>query len=395
MKPRFLVLVLLASTFCNGLAQNTGVGITTPIGKLHLKGSANNSQLLVDGFTSQTNTSPLIRLRNNTGTDLLWIHSDDNFNVFMGRNAGRVNNGGTDANVFMGSDAGYSNTTGANNTAIGTEALYSNISASRNTAIGHRASYSQYNFASADNTAIGAHALYLNSIGENNVACGAHALRYTELGSSNIAIGYKAGFQYESSFANIFIGAEADAAVEDGQYMIAIGNLATTTASYQARFGNSATYSIGGYADWSVYSDGRFKSNVTENVPGLDFILKLRPVTYTLDVSSLSEYLNESRGHALHPSFLDAIDVKEQVVHSGFIAQDVEQAAVAAGYDFNGVDKPKNDNDLYGLRYATFVVPLVKAVQELLAEVEDLEHENLRLQELEVEFNELKRILNQ
>jgi len=32
------------------------------------------------------------------------------------------------------------------------------------------------------------------------------------------------------------------------------------------------------------------------------------------------------------------------------------------------VDAPKNDNDFYGLRYAEFVVPLVKAVQELKAE---------------------------
>ena len=34
------------------------------------------------------------------------------------------------------------------------------------------------------------------------------------------------------------------------------------------------------------------------------------------------------------------------------------------GYDFSGVDKPKNDKDFYGLRYAEFTVPLVKAVQE-------------------------------
>jgi hypothetical protein len=35
------------------------------------------------------------------------------------------------------------------------------------------------------------------------------------------------------------------------------------------------------------------------------------------------------------------------------------------GFDFSGVEKPKNEKDLYGLRYAEFVVPLVKAVQEL------------------------------
>ena len=34
-------------------------------------------------------------------------------------------------------------------------------------------------------------------------------------------------------------------------------------------------------------------------------------------------------------------------------------------------DAPKNENDPYGIRYATFVVPLVKAVQELNAKVEE------------------------
>jgi hypothetical protein len=43
----------------------------------------------------------------------------------------------------------------------------------------------------------------------------------------------------------------------------------------------------------------------------------------------------------------------------------VEKAALEMKYDFGGVDKPKNDKDIYGLRYDEFVVPLVKAVQEL------------------------------
>ena len=54
---------------------------------------------------------------------------------------------------------------------------------------------------------------------------------------------------------------------------------------------------------------------------------------------------------------------KEKIIQSGFIAQEVEQAAKELGYDFSGVDAPKNDKDFYGLRYAEFTVPLVKAVQ--------------------------------
>ena len=33
-------------------------------------------------------------------------------------------------------------------------------------------------------------------------------------------------------------------------------------------------------------------------------------------------------------------------------------------FDFDGVSAPENETDLYGIRYAEFVVPLVKAMQE-------------------------------
>jgi hypothetical protein len=55
---------------------------------------------------------------------------------------------------------------------------------------------------------------------------------------------------------------------------------------------------------------------------------------------------------------------------SGFIAQEVEEAARQAGYDFSGVDKPQNEHSPYGLRYSEFVVPIVKAMQEQQAIIE-------------------------
>ncbi|MBP6091851.1 MAG: hypothetical protein KA521_11415, partial [Crocinitomicaceae bacterium] len=54
------------------------------------------------------------------------------------------------------------------------------------------------------------------------------------------------------------------------------------------------------------------------------------------------------------------------------------------GYDFSGVQKPQNANDTYAVRYAEFVVPLVKAVQELANENEKL---MVRNQELEAMLN--------
>jgi len=45
------------------------------------------------------------------------------------------------------------------------------------------------------------------------------------------------------------------------------------------------------------------------------------------------------------------------------------------GYDFSGVDKQKSDCGYYGLRYADFVAPLVKSVQELAKRNQDLKRQ--------------------
>lgn len=52
------------------------------------------------------------------------------------------------------------------------------------------------------------------------------------------------------------------------------------------------------------------------------------------------------------------------------------------------MDAPKNAQDLYALRYAEFVVPLVKAVQELDAENKGLQQ---RVEGLEGLVRELAR----
>jgi len=116
----------------------------------------------------------------------------------------------------------------------------------------------------------------------------------------------------------------------------------------------------------------------------LVFINELRPVKYTLDVRGINRQLNIPDAQTEE----EGVSQKEGIVYSGFIAQEVEDAAKKAGYDFSGVDIPKNENDFYGIRYADFVVPLVKAVQELSAENSELKMVNHELERELTRMNE-------
>src|SRR6185436_4739617 len=69
---------------------------------------------------------------------------------------------------------------------------------------------------------------------------------------------------------------------------------------------------------------------------------------------------------------------------------DVEKAAKELNYDFSGVDAAKNEKGLYGLRYAEFVVPLVKAVQEL-SKMND--EEDSQLADFQKQIDELKKLM--
>jgi hypothetical protein len=287
-------------------------------------------------------------------------------------------------NTAIGSYAMYNNSTGGTNTAMGYSALYSNQSGQSNTAVGY-ASLLQTTSGS-DNTAYGRDAMRTNTYGSNNVAVGSAALFYTTGSQYNTAIGYAAGLNYNLGYNNTIIGANAGGSF-NGQYnIVAIGQGVTCPDNSTVRIGNSATWSIGGYAGWSNFSDGRFKKDIKEDVKGLDFIMKLRPVTYHINITGLTKQLKENKGEEWNAQMKTAISEKEKMIFSGFVAQEVEQAAAETGYDFGGVDKPKGDDSFYALRYAEFVVPLVKAMQEQQHMIEELKKQNTEMQKKFIEM---------
>jgi hypothetical protein len=275
-----------------------------------------------------------------------------------GQNGVGVGNGALDA-------CGGNNCVG-----IGTS-TFPNSSGNNNIGIGLNAGFNTQG--GYDNVMVGQNAFFYNVSGLGNVGIGSLALTKTTNSWYNTVVGYNSGQAFDNGYNNVFVGANNDVNGAGYYNVIAIGQGVTCTASDQAVIGNSATNSIGGYADWTNFSDGRYKKNMRENVKGLDFIMKLRPITYNLDVTGIRSHLGQKA--PADEGSRRSIAVRETEVFSGFVAQEVEQAAKAAGYDFNGVDKPKNDNAFYGLRYGEMVVPLVKAVQEQQKMIEALQQE--------------------
>jgi len=306
---------------------------------------------------------------NNTanGSGALLSNTTGFSNTANGRDALRSNTTGSNSTA-NGRDALRSNTTGGSNTASGLNALFSNTAGGNNTANGVGALLS--NTTGGSNTANGVGALLFNITGNFNTANGVDALRFST-GSSNTAIGTSALNSNTTGSQNTAIGDLSFVSGTAFSNSTAIGYNAQVTASNMIRLGNASVTSINGAVAFTVVSDGRFKKEIKEEVPGLPFIMKLRPVTYHFDMNRMAQFMNTPDSLRLKSSE----EAKEKILQTGFIAQEVELAANETQYDFSGIDKPTNDQSYYGLRYAEFTVPLVKAVQEQQVMIEKLKAE--------------------
>ncbi|HXD92646.1 MAG TPA: tail fiber domain-containing protein, partial [Bacteroidia bacterium] len=292
-------------------------------------------------------------------------------------------------NAAFGDSTLYTNTTGVGNLGVGAWALTSNSSGGTNIGVGAKSL--TLNTTGSENIGIGYGALYSNTSGSNNVGVGYQVLKNTTsstggntaigyeaqytntTGQYNVAVGYYAGYNYTGSY-NTFVGVAADAGATSYTNCAAFGYSATVLGSNKVIIGNGSVTQIAGYQAWTNLSDGRFKTHVTENVKGLAFIKKLRPVTYNLDTKALDDFITQNMSDSaktMHKAGLD-FTASKAMVHSGFIAQEVEQAAQQVGFTNSIVNAPANSNDVYALSYAEFVVPLVKAVQELAGKTDSL-----------------------
>ncbi len=181
---------------------------------------------------------------------------------------------------------------------------------------------------------------------------------------------------------NTALGYNADVSTGSLNNATAIGNSSLINASDKIRIGNAGTTCENATGSWTP-SDGRFKYDVKEDVKGLEFINALRLVVYNFDAVKFETFLrqnfpSEQKENQLN-EMKDALEKATAVRQTGFIAQDVEDAAKRVGNNFNGVHHPETKEDNYSVSYEKFVVPLVKAVQELSNKNEELGMMNARL----------------
>ena len=118
-------------------------------------------------------------------------------------------------------------------------------------------------------------------------------------------------------------------------------------------------------------SDEREKKDIVDSDLGLDFISKLRPVSFKWkvgknEVASELDGLDEE-GNPKTKIVVTPIEGKR--THYGLIAQEVEVAL--NGKDFGGFIHDK-ETDIKGLRYDQLIPIMINAIKELKAEIEIL-----------------------
>lgn len=328
-----------------------------------------------------------IAIGNEAGYSYNQANGDETNSIYIGNQAGKLND--RSWNVFIGDSAAQNSSSYLSSTAvvIGAQAavnptalgdsvivgaqavLGSGSTAQNNVVLGYRAGknvYQQCVFVgkqagfgasndpmyvtavgnSAGNavqgsnylTAIGYMAGFYNSTGSNNCAIGSRSNLLLTTGSNNTSLGFQAGDVITTGDNNITIGKDADPSAADADNEITLGNSSNDTIRC-----NTQTI--------SSLSDARDKTDINQLELGLDFIDSLKPVKFkwqTRDGNS-----------------------KDGSYEAGFIAQDFQKVQKDNDADYLKLVHDNNPDKLEA-SYGKLVPVLVRAIQELKQEIEEL-----------------------
>lgn len=234
--------------------------------------------------------------------------------VINGVRAG-VGAGDNTTNTTFGKSALAANLTGVNNVAIGLNALTANLTG-------------------GSNTAVGASALAANTTSGGQTAIGLEALSVLVNGVANTAVGSRAGKTLISGSNNTLIGESAAPSATTISNEVTLGNSSVATLRCQV-------------TSITALSDARDKADIAPLAAGLDFVQRLKPVSYIWNMRDGG---------------------KVGIPDTGFIAQELKQVQVDTGIDIPGLVYEENPEKLEAA-YGKLLPVMVKAIQELSDQV--------------------------
>ena len=364
------------------------------------------------------------------GTGALTATTTSGFNTAIGRNAMEANTTGgsntavgaqaldanttADNNVAVGVSALGANTTGERNVVVGQGAMTANTTGGQNVAVGQgalEANTGSYNTgvgrialnavtSGEENTAVGFNSGTAITTGEynsvvgvgagnqittanTNTAMGYDALTRCTTGGGNTAFGKDAGDNVTTGGQNVCIGQDAGTTIAQGDYNICVGSIADVSGGTNANSiaighniaASGNTFSFGkasnvvsntftSDATWSRSSDINKKTNIKDTDLGLNFINELRPVTFNWKPNT--EFPKHFKDYSETENNMDT-----ETNLYGMIAQDVEKALDKVGHkNFGGWSEEEDGSQR--LSQSMFIYPLINAVKELSAQVEEL-----------------------
>ncbi len=348
----------------NNLSGASGGNDNTAYGSDAMKGNTQGSENTAVGIGALNGNS--VGNKNTALGFYTMFSSFGNVNENTAIGLRTLGNNGGNRNIAMGTDAIYNNLAGFENIGFGKEALFQNYNGVKNIGFGRQVLYA--NKYGVSNIGLGSKALFslVNNIDSKNISIGASAGVNLVKAYENTAIGNGA---YNTNNVTLNQGNTALGAFSDlvnAKCATAIGYGSISNADYKIRLGNTSITTVETQLNYSWISDGRFKYDISEkDIKGIEFIKLLRPVNYNFDTRKYAEFISvdlneESKKRILSQDFIPSTSTKR----SGFIAQEIEQAAKKCGYSFNGVIVPENIMGNYSLSYDLMVVPLVKTIQE-------------------------------
>jgi hypothetical protein len=373
------------------LYTNVSGNYNTAIGNQTLQYSTGNNNCAVGNgaLTSLTIGNDNVAI----GDRSMGISAQVNRTIAIGTQAGQQHTGND--SIAIGHQAlSAPSSSGLYNVAIGSASLGSSTTANSNVAVGRRSGAGITT--ATGNTAIGNDAMVGSGVactGSNNVAVGNSASPNITSGYQNVAIGVSAGSALGTGFINVFVGRFAAQATTDGSGNVAIGEQslsanttgnyntavgtgtvggaaytntsmlgyqATVTGSNQVQLGNASTTTYV-YGTVQNRSDARDKADIQDTILGLEFINSLRPVDFKWDYRE--DYEGEQDGSKKRNRF-----------HHGLVAQEVKEVCDGLGIDFGGYQDHSinGGKDVLSLGYDELIAPLIKAVQQLSAEIDGL-----------------------